>query len=134
MRWHFLIESEWIYLQSINLPEVDFAKLHKHFQLNLDEGCFLCSDGILKIIGDAYRRHHDKNVADNRVSITTVRIGSAGGSNGPVIYIAVGSKGEQSVSKMYRNRQLEKYMVYRWEVASSVTNLRTWTTQLGCRW
>ena len=77
MRWHFLIKSEWRYLRSINLPEVDFAKLHKHFQLNLDEACFLCSDGILKIIGDAYRRHHDKNVADNRVSITTIRIGTA---------------------------------------------------------
>ena len=108
LRWHYLIESEWRFLRATNQPTEHYLEVQKHFQLNLDESCFLCSEGVLKILGDAYRKRHDKNNSDNRVSITTVRIGSAGGSNGPVIFIAVGTKGAESVSKMYRNKRLQR--------------------------
>ena len=64
----------------------------------------MCLDSKLKIIGDAYMQHHNKNNADNGVSITTVCVGSAGGNNGPVFFVAVGSKGEQSGNKMYRHK------------------------------
>ena len=107
MRWHYLIENEWRYLRNVNQPLNVFKKEHKHCQLNLDEACFMCSDGILKILGDAHRPRHDKNTADNRVSVTSVRIGSAGGSNGPVVFLAVGNKGEGSVNKLFRNKRLE---------------------------
>ena len=31
---------------------------------NFDETCLMCSDGVLKVIGDGYQKHHDKNVQD----------------------------------------------------------------------
>ena len=70
--WHFHIDGEWEYLQSANKPLELFVQLQEHFQLNLDESCFMCSDGELKIIGNAEKKRHDKNNSDNRVSITTV--------------------------------------------------------------
>ena len=51
LRWHFLIESEWNFMRNANKPSTLFDNLHEHFQLNLDETCFMCNDGILKIIG-----------------------------------------------------------------------------------
>ena len=50
----------------------------------------MCNDGILKIMGDADRKHHDKTIGDSRVSITCVRIGNSAGNNGPVVFIANG--------------------------------------------
>ena len=91
MRWHFLIRSEWAILRTINQPQIEFPKLHAHFQLNVDESCFVCNDGILKIIGDKEKKYHDKNVSDSRVSITVVRTGSAAGGHGPVIFVVTGT-------------------------------------------
>ena len=78
-RWHMMIEGEWEELRRTNVPRVLFQRLAPYFQLNLDETCFLCNDGILRIVGDKERRHHDKNVADGRFSITVLRVGSAAG-------------------------------------------------------
>ena len=50
----------------------------------------MCSNGILRIVGDAEKAHHDKNTQNNRTSITVLRVGAAGGINGPVIFIAKG--------------------------------------------
>eukprot|EP00957_Ditylum_brightwellii_P202762 15331706-Ditylum_brightwellii.AAC.1 len=61
-----------------------------HFMLNLDEMCFMCCDGKLKVVGSKDSKHHDKNVKDNRTSITVVRVGNAAGNNGPVIFILKG--------------------------------------------
>ena len=105
LRWHFLIEAEWEYLRKNNLPEALFLSLREHFQLNLDESCFVCNDGILKIIGDGDKRHHDKNMSDSRVSITIVRCGSAAGTNGPVVFIANGKSVNRTFSQ-YRLRKL----------------------------
>ena len=55
----------------------------------MDESCFMCNDGVLKIVGDKEKKH-DKNVADNRVSITVVRRGNAARSNGTIIFVGVG--------------------------------------------
>ena len=46
LRWHFLIESEWEFMRTNNIPKPLFASVHEHFQLNLDESCFMCNDGI----------------------------------------------------------------------------------------
>ena len=60
--------------------------------MNLDETCFLCNEGELKIIGDNDKPRHDKNCSDSRFSITVLRVGSAAGVNGPVIFLAKGTK------------------------------------------
>ena len=59
-----------------------------------------------------------KNVAGNRVSITCVRIGSAGGSNVPITFLAKGNKGNESVNKIYRHNRLNT--VYNLPEGSSV--------------
>ena len=63
-----------------------------YFQLNLDETCFLCNEGELKIIGDNNKPPHDKNCSDSRFSIIVLRVGSVAGVNGPVIFLAKGTK------------------------------------------
>ena len=57
----------------------------------MDETCFLCNEGELKIIGDKDKPRHDKNCSDSRFSITVLRVGSAAGVNGPVIFLAKGT-------------------------------------------
>ena len=46
LKWHYLIKSEWEHLQSFNLTSDKFTKLQENSQLNMDEACFLCNDGI----------------------------------------------------------------------------------------
>ena len=60
--------------------------------MNLDETCFLCNEGELRIIGDNDKPRHGKNCSDSRFSITFLRVGSAAGVNGPVIFLTKGSK------------------------------------------
>ena len=105
LRWHFLIETEWEHLRHVNTPTQLFVTLHPHFQLNIDETCFMCSEGSLKIIGDANRNRHDKNVSDNRLSITVLRCGSASGTHGPVIFVMSGTVVPRifSGNKLHRN-------------------------------
>ena len=63
-----------------------------YFTCNLDESSFLASDGIIRVIGNSKKRKHEKNIADSRDSITIVRVGSAGGVDGPRIYLAKGQR------------------------------------------
>ena len=107
LRWHFLIEHEWEYLRKTNKPTSEFVAEQEHFQLNLDETCFLCSDGVLKIIGDKGKKRHDKNVADNRLSLTVVRCGNAAGNNGPVVFIGTGQN--QKLNRLFRPSRLTKH-------------------------
>ena len=60
--------------------------------MNLDETCFLCNEGELKVIGNNNKPCHDKNCSDSRFSITVLRVGSAAGVNGPVIFLEKGTK------------------------------------------
>ena len=73
-----------------------FEKLFPHFIQNLDETCLMCSDGVLKVIGDGDQKHHDKNVQAGRCSIAMLRSGSAAGSDGPVFFIANGKEANKS--------------------------------------
>ena len=66
----------------------------------------MCSNEQLKIIGDSEKGHHDKNISDNRISITVLRVGSAAGTHGPLIFIAKGlniniTLGEQNLRQKY---------------------------------
>ena len=44
------------------------------------------------MIGDNDKPCHDKNCSDSRFSITVLRVGSAAGVNGPVIFLSKGTK------------------------------------------
>jgi hypothetical protein len=70
--------------------EEEFMKLKDCFTVNLDESCFMGSEGVLRIIGSAARKKHEKNTSDSRQSITIVRVGSAAGVEGPRIFLAKG--------------------------------------------
>ena len=78
-------------MRRTNSPRDIFIRYAHFFQLNLDETCFLCNEGELKIIDDNDKPRHDKNCSDSRFSITVLRVGSATGVNGPVIFLAKGT-------------------------------------------
>ena len=60
--------------------------------MNLDEISFLCNEGELKVLGSKDKPGHDKKISDSRFSITVLRVGSAAGVNGPVMFMAKGAK------------------------------------------
>ena len=71
--------------------EEEFMKLKDCFTVNLDESRFMGSEGVLRVIGSATRKKHEKNTSDSRQSITIVRVGSAAGVvEGPHIFLAKG--------------------------------------------
>ena len=86
---------------------MEFIAIQEHFQLNLNETCFMCNEGVLKIVCDKEKERHDKNVSDNRVSIIVVRYGNAAGSNGPVIFVGVGQN--ENLNCLFVPRQSTKY-------------------------
>ena len=104
LRWHNLIDSEWVELRRMNMPQAEFERLAPSFQLNLDETCFLCSEGNLRVIGEKERRFHDNNMGDSRFSITVLRVGNAAGARGPIIYLAKGA----TVNRRFMGRKLER--------------------------
>ena len=59
--------------------------------MDLDETCFLCNEGELRIIVGNDKPRHDKNCSDLRFLITVLRVGSAAGENGPVIFLTKGT-------------------------------------------
>ena len=79
-------------MRQTNSPRDTFIRYAHYFQLNLDETCFLCNKGELNIIGDNNKPRHDNNYSDSRFSITVLRVGSVAGVNGPVIFLAKGTK------------------------------------------
>ena len=50
------------------------------------------NDGNMKIIGEFGRRKHKKRVSDCKASATMYRSGSAGGNNGPTVFIMAGER------------------------------------------
>jgi hypothetical protein len=68
--------------------EEEFMKLKDCFTVNLDESCFMGSEGVLREIGSAARKKHEKNTSDSRQSITIVGARSAAGVEGPCIFLA----------------------------------------------
>jgi len=78
--------------RSLNLSAEKFNDLRPHFIVNVDETCVMASEGTVKVIGDEDREKHTKNICDNKDSITIVRVGNAGGTNGPLIFLAKGQR------------------------------------------
>ena len=87
-----MIEAECEDMRRTNSPRDIFIPCAHYFQLNLDETCFLCNEGELKIIGDNDKPRHDKNCRNLRFSITFLRVGSAAGVKGTVIFLEKGTK------------------------------------------
>ena len=108
LRWHNLVDTVWQEMLLSNTPQENYIPLKKYFMLNLDEACFMCCHGILKIVGDGSRKRHDKNISDNRTSISVVRCGSAAGDNGPVAFVMKGVKESFLRCRTYTDENLEK--------------------------
>ena len=101
-----IIEAEWEdLLQKNSLCDIFICYVH-HFQLNLDETCFLCNYVELKIIGGNDKPRNNKNFIDSMFSITVLRVGSEAGVNGPVILMA---KGETLHPRLRGNNLVTKY-------------------------
>ena len=68
-----------------------FGELIEHFVLNGDETNLMAdNDGNMKIIGEFGRQKHKKRVSDCKASATMYRFGSAGGDNGPTVFVMAG--------------------------------------------
>ena len=89
-RWHTLIDQIWEKQEEVNLPNEEFKPVRAHFQLNLDEECVIGNDGTIKVIASNFGTKVQKNMDDFRGSITIIRVGSAGGGEGPVIFLCSG--------------------------------------------
>ena len=79
-------------MQRTNSPRDIFTRFSHYFQLNLDETSFFCNEGELKVLGRKDKPRHEKNRSDSRLSIAVLWVGSASGVNGPVIFMAKGTK------------------------------------------
>ena len=76
--------------------------------MNLDETCFLCNEGELKILGGNNKPRQDKHFSDSRFSITVLWVGNAEGVNGPVIFMA---KGTNVHPRMIGKNLVTKYVL-----------------------
>ena len=82
-----MIKVEWEDLRRTNSPhDIYFFNAH-YFQLNLDETSFLCNEGELKVTGSNNKPQYDKNFSDSTFLSIVLRVGSAAGVNGPVIFL-----------------------------------------------
>ena len=80
-------------MRRTNSPRDIFTRFSNYFQLYMDETCFLCNGGDLKVLGSKDNPTNKKNCSDARFSITVLRVGSAAGVNGPVTFPEKGKKG-----------------------------------------
>ena len=91
-RWHMMIGVEWEDLRQKNSPHDIFTRLSYYFQLSLDETSFICNESEIKVIGIKDNPNHQTFYSNSRFSITVLQIGSAAVVNGPVIFLAKGTK------------------------------------------
>ncbi len=69
-----------------------FGEVIEHFIIGGDETCFMASDGEVYVVGEKGVKKHEKKLVDSRVSITMYRLGSIGGSDGPVFFLMAGKQ------------------------------------------
>ena len=104
--WHMMLEAQWEDLRLKNSPRDIFIYFAHYSQLNFDETSFLCNEGELRIIDSNDKPRHDKNCSDSKFSITSLRVGSEAGVNGPVIFLSKGTKVHQ---RLRGNNFVTKY-------------------------
>ena len=66
-----------------------------------DETCFLASIEGRAIIGERYRKKHEKVNEAGRTSITVYRTGNAAGENGPTAFLPAGVKRDASFTNQF---------------------------------
>ena len=82
-----------------------FGELIHYFVVGGDETCMMAdSNGDLKILGEAGRKKHEKQVSNNRGSITMYRTGTPAGSNGPTAFIMAGKRRRAGYTDGYLQR------------------------------
>ena len=89
-------------VRALNGNSDDFKKMEDFFVLNLDESNFMASEGVIRVIGNIKKKKQEKNTSDSRDSVTCVRIGSAGGTEGPRVYLGSGQKLQYKSLKDFR--------------------------------
>ncbi|KAL9182733.1 hypothetical protein ACHAXT_004012 [Thalassiosira profunda] len=98
------VQLAWEMQKQLNgrTPEerAEFESKKDFFTCNLDEMCVIASDGTVRVLGAAEKRKQEKNMADCRDSITTVRVCSAANVGGPRIFLA---KGKTLESETFAN-------------------------------
>lgn len=112
-RWHSLV-TDWHRRvvefntggAELNSAECEaFMLVMKHFCVNQDEMCLMASDGAIHIVGDKAKKKHELNLDDSRISMTTLRSGSSGGSNGPTVFAIKGEKKPRGFTDAFLVRQ-----------------------------
>ena len=61
----------------------------------------MASYGIIQVLVSADKNKHEKNFAVSRFIVTTVRVGSAAGVDGPRVYLAKIERLKQTTMKMF---------------------------------
>ena len=92
LHWHGTIDEALEEQKRLNKYDPHFLGLVDHFMMNLDESSMVASNGVLRVVGSAEKRKHEKITDDNRDSISTIRVGSSAGADGPRIYLTQGKK------------------------------------------
>jgi hypothetical protein len=77
-----------------NLTGKTFGELIRHFIFAWwDETCMqACANGVVKVVGSAGRKKHEKKTNDSRVSITMYRTGNIADVTGPTIFLLEGKR------------------------------------------
>ena len=101
-------------MQQTKSPCNIFTCFSHYFQLNLDENSLLCNGGEQKVIESKYKTRHEKIAVTQFFSITVLRVGSAAGVNGPVIFLVKG----ENVHHRLRGENLEGFP----EVSCAILN------------
>ncbi len=96
-------EGEYLgtYIAGKAKEEEEFLRHKDCFTVNLDETCFMASEGILHVIRSAARKKQEKNTSDSRQSKTVVQVGSVAGMEGWRIFLAKGK--ELTTESMHKN-------------------------------
>ena len=97
-RWRKTVEKAMSILREKNTGVCNktgetFGELMEHFIIGGDETNLIAdADGDMKIIGEFGRKKHEKKVSDCRASVTMYRTGTAGGTNGPTVFLMEGKR------------------------------------------
>jgi len=106
-RWFTLIDDMDRELAKRNVDDgtgVVWDDVKGHFSFNLDEECVLACDGLVKIVGDASKKKHERMSGNSRVSITALRCGSAEGGEGPSMFLMAGQKRKSTFTDNFLER------------------------------
>ena len=71
----------------LNKNDLEFEKLLAFLWLNVDESCTMENNDVVRMVGLASKKNHEKNVDDSRDSISSLSTGSAAGVEFPCIYL-----------------------------------------------